>query len=68
MCHLEGQAELVVGGARLVVPVQNVGSAQEVPLGSHIINLPPPSKYSQEKESPAGQSPGDLSWSSVIVC
>ena len=55
---LEGQAELVVGGAELVVPLQNVGSAQEVPLGSHIINLPPPSKYPQEKESPAGQSPG----------
>ena len=64
---LGGQAELVVGSVKLVVPPQNVGSAQEVPLGSHFINLPPPGKYPQEKESPAGQSPGNLSWSSVTV-
>lgn len=64
---LGGQAELVDGGAKLVVPLQNVGSAQEVPFGSHFINLPLPGIYPQEKESPAGQSPGNLSWSSVII-
>lgn len=62
-----GQAELVDRRCQASGPSAECGSAQEVPVGSHFINLPLPGKYPQEKESPAGQSPGDLSWSSVII-